>query len=491
MTFLSLILSIPLAAAAQGGGDVELLFQQNGAVSSQLGKAVAAMGDANGDGIDDFMIGSPRESFIHGNWAGSVYVYSGATGAILHSFSGTVAQEWFGSSVSGAGDVDNDGYDDIIIGSGEQGLGNFKQQSTYVYSGASGVLLYSYSTPNGGMNVSDAGDVNADGYDDFIIGAKANLWGSTLPGSAFVYSGFDGTLLYQFDGEGPANSFGNDVACAGDLNGDGHSDLIIGARFASPGGVEQAGSLYIFSGSDGSTLYTYHGETFHGYLGGAVAHAGDIDKDGFDEIFFGNPSDGSVVLFSGATGGLIHRFQGEAYGDYFGGSIAAIGNLNGSQTPNILVGAYSANRTGSMSSGAAYLYRFDPLLHVDHYSVSVSAGGTIALDLDFPDSAAAYGYRILLSGSEPGSMIYGVEIPLTEDLLVHRSYTGIYPFLNHSGMQGVLDANGDATAQIAIGAAELSPSLIGRTIYLAAAASSSGTKPADFSSVAIPIELTP
>ena len=150
--------------------------------------------------------------------------------------------------------------------------------SAYVYSGADGALLYQRDggavDDNFGTSVSTAGDVNGDGKADFIVGAyHADPGGTNLAGSAYIYSGADGSILYQKDGGLPGVIFGYSVATAGDVNGDGKADFIVGAFWANPGGRADAGSAYVYSGADGSILYQKDGEAVGDQFGISVGGA--------------------------------------------------------------------------------------------------------------------------------------------------------------------------------------------------------------------------
>ncbi|MEW5875150.1 MAG: MopE-related protein, partial [Candidatus Zixiibacteriota bacterium] len=243
--------------------------------------------------------------------AGSVYVYSGQTGALLWQFDGAAASDSFGSTVSGAGDGNNDGFDDVIVGAlnaDPAGLGN--AGSAYVYSGQTGTLLWQFdgAVANDilGFSVSGAGDVNNDGFDDVIVGARqADPGGRIDAGSAYVYSGQTGALLWQFDGAAADDRLGSSVSGAGDVNNDGFDDMIVGAYAADPGGPSFAGSAYVYSGQTGALLWQFDGAVASDFLGFSVSGAGDVNNDGFDDVIVGangadpggRSSAGSVYVF--------------------------------------------------------------------------------------------------------------------------------------------------------------------------------------------------
>ncbi len=172
---------------------------------------------------------------------------AGAQLPLLHSFDGSAAGDHLGLSVSGAGDVDSDGFADFIIGASGDDTGGVNAGAAFVVSGRDGTILYSVfgGSINGafGSSVSDAGDVDRDGSDDVIIGEP-------VAGNAIIISGVDGSILRTLSlGE----SFGTAVAGAGDVNGDGFADQIIGAPHASITDFLDC-AAYVFSGRDGALL---------------------------------------------------------------------------------------------------------------------------------------------------------------------------------------------------------------------------------------------
>ena len=228
-----------------------------------------------GRGVDDPAGG--------GNDAGSAYVFSGADGSLLYQVSGDTGGDRFGISVSGAGDVSGDGRADFIVGAYQDapaGGGN-NAGSAYGFSGADGSLLYQVSGDTAidffGYSVSGAGNVNGDGKADFIVGARFDdpVGGGNDAGSTYVFSGAGGSLLYQRTGDTAGDSFGFSVSGAGDVNGDGKADFIVGAHLDDPaGGGSDAGSAYVYSGADGSLLYQRTGDTANDWFGHSVGGSG-------------------------------------------------------------------------------------------------------------------------------------------------------------------------------------------------------------------------
>ena len=406
-------------------------YRLDGEVNTDTsGYSVSSAGDVNGDGYDDLVIGArfadPNESF-----SGSSYVVFGGaatTGAIvnLSSLDGTngfrldgeQAQQ-SGKSVSSAGDVNGDGYDDLIISASAAGYNGLNSGSSYVVFGGAAnmgatVNLSSLDGTNGfrldggelgavsGYSVSSAGDVNGDGYDDLIIGAvgtdpNGNNSGSSYvvfgSGSAFAstvdLSTLDGTTGFRLDGELAYDQSGYSVSSAGDVNGDGYDDLIIGANGADFNGSYSGSSYVVFgtgsafaatvdlSSLDGTTGFRLDGEADTDTSGFSVSSAGDINGDGYDDLVIGanfaDPNDifsgSSYVVFgsdmafattvnlSTLDGTNGFRLDGVAAQDQSGYSVSSAGDVNGDGYDDLIIGAPYAdpNDSTSGSSGSSYV----------------------------------------------------------------------------------------------------------------------------------------
>lgn len=318
--------------------------QKNGLVDGDhFGWPLSSIGDVNGDGKADFIVGAPdAQPSLGFIFAGSAYIYSGADCSLLYQKNGDSSYDSFGSSVAGAGDVNGDGTPDFIIAGGG---------SAYVYSGTTGNLIYQKDSTGG--PVAGIGDLNGDNHSDFIVGGF---------NSVFVYSGATGALLYQKDADSTDFNYGFSVAGAGDVNGDSIPDFIVGSIGGLPDslGFLSGGVVYVYSGASGAVL---HKMTHYYGFGFSVSSIGDINLDGKDDFIVGNPwgplsppVTGSVFVFSGATGSLLCQKDGAFGDDWFGASVSSAGDVNGDGIPDFIVGAPFVDSGGLSDVGEVYIY---------------------------------------------------------------------------------------------------------------------------------------
>ena len=349
-----------------------------------FGKSVASAGDVNGDGYDDVIVGAYGNN-NGGNDIGKAYVYLGSTSGLRTTASwtatGEAAGDYFGKSAASTGDVNGDGYDDVIVGAHSNDIGGSNAGKAYVYLGSASGLSTTVSwTATGeaavdhfGSSVASAGDVNGDGYDDIIVGAYHNNDGGVGAGKAYVYlgtaSGLSTTAQWTVAGDAARDYFGKSVASAGDVNGDGYDDVIVGAH-SNDGGGSDAGKAYTYQNLDLWTLevakWTVEGEVAGDYFGSTVASAGDVNGDGYDDVIVGayyndNGGDdaGKAYVYLGSASGLSTTASwtetGGATGDYFGSTVSSAGDVNGDGYDDAIVGAYG-NNNGGNDIGKAYVY---------------------------------------------------------------------------------------------------------------------------------------
>ena len=399
-----------------------------GTTGDRSGFAVSAAGDINHDGIDDVIIGA-RSTDHNGSDSGSSYVVFGSSSAFssvidLSSLDGSTGfrldggttGDQSGYSVSAAGDINGDGIDDMLIGAFRTDQNGGDSGSSYVVFGSSSAFdaVTNLSSLNGnsgfrldggttgdnfGFSVSSAGDINDDGIDDVMIGARGAdhngsfsgssyvVFGSSSPFSAVVgASSLNGSTGFRLDGFTTGDQFGYSVSDAGDVNGDGIDDVIIGARSADHNGSDSGSSYVVFgkksafnpvidlSSLNGNTGFRLDGDSTDDYSGFAVSAVGDINGDGIDDLMIGAPfadpnglySGSSYLVFgsrslfnavidlSGLNGSTGFRLDGGTTDDQSGFAVSAAGDINNDGIDDLLIGALFADPNGS-TSGSSYL----------------------------------------------------------------------------------------------------------------------------------------
>ncbi|MBE9101024.1 Calx-beta domain-containing protein [Vacuolonema iberomarrocanum] len=434
------------------------------------GGSVDGIGDINGDGIDDLIIGAASAD-PNGNNSGESYVVFGSDqgfdpglnlsdldGSNGFVINGIDENDSSGVSVSGAGDINGDGIDDLIIGAANADPnGNNLAGESYVVFGndqgfAPSLNLSDLDGSNGfvingigqndfsGRSVSGAGDINGDGIDDLIIGASsADPNGNNLAGESYVVFGsdqgfatslnlsdLDGSNGFVINGIDERDFSGGSVSGAGDINGDGIDDLIIGAASANPNG-NGSGESYVVFGSnqgfatslnlsdlDGSNGFVINGiDEFDG-SGRSVSGAGDINGDGIDDLIIGatggdpngNQSGESYVVFGsnqgfatslnlsnldGSNGFVINGIDA---GDRSGYSVSGVGDINGDGIDDLIISASSADPNGN-SSGESYVV------------FGSNQGFTASLNLSDLDGSNGFVLSGIAAGDNSGRSVSG------------------------------------------------------------------------------------
>jgi hypothetical protein len=319
-----LVASIVLLVSA-AGAHAQFFLQSFESTATNFGWSMADAGDVNADGFADVIVGSYLGQ--------SVQVFSGKDGSELYSFASANPHWVFGYSVSGVGDVNGDGFDDVLIGAADECCVGFAG-GAFVMSGKDGVNLYAYNgavDEGFGYRVAGVGDVNADGRPDFAVSAYSNSTNGLYAGKVIVYSGRTGGVLHTFFGDGAMDFFGNWMSGAGDVNHDGHGDIIVGEYNFS--GTLALGGVRVLSGSTGAILYDYQGTAIDP-IGFGVDGVGDIDKDLFDDFMY--LASDRVVVRSGKTGAVLLTLSEYQIGAAC--SIAGTGDVTGDGFPDIIVG---------------------------------------------------------------------------------------------------------------------------------------------------------
>jgi hypothetical protein len=352
------------------GGTFQGVYVAGGvAADYRLGARVAFIGDVNGDGFADVGVGATHAGTFHG----AAHVFLGTpSGMFGDSFDipGESASAR-AAVISSAGDVNGDGYSDVIVGA----PGSNTTGQARIYLGGPGprfdvvadvTLDGEVDFDSFGQAAASAGDINGDGFADVIVGAFENDAGGQAAGRAYVYLGGagsfdtapDGTLTGTAVGE----SFGLAVAGAGDLNGDGYSDVVVGAPNSGAGGGA-SGVANVYFGAAGTSFDEVPEGTIVGsagdVLGFSVASAGDVNGDDFADLVVAAPGNDDAYVFMGAAGTSFDvtpdgTLAGPTPGEFFGISVAGTGDMDGDGFDDLVIGATALSGT---SAGSAFLFR--------------------------------------------------------------------------------------------------------------------------------------
>lgn len=347
--------------------------------------ALASAGDVNGDGYDDVVVGASQYTDDQDN-EGRAYVYYGSSNG-LSTMPGWVTDGnqrimYYGTAVAGVGDVNGDGYDDVLIGAPYKtdSTGDGVGQALLYLGSVSGLSTTPAWTAEGaggwsyfGGRLNAAGDVNGDGYDDFIVSAYFFSGTYSQEGRAFLYLGSSNgpasTPAWIAEGDQANSHFGSALGPAGDVNGDGYDDVIIGApEYHNTLTHEGRATLYYGSanGLSSSPGWITYGNNYAAAFGQALRSAGDVNNDGYDDVIIGalgfdntELAEGRAFLYLGSAGGLATDAAWTANGGQaqanFGSSVSSAGDVNGDGTDEWAVGAPQYDR-GESNEGIAVVY---------------------------------------------------------------------------------------------------------------------------------------
>ena len=462
------ISTFPLAALDGTNG-----FKINGvATRDAAGSAADGVGDLNGDGFDDVIVGAPYSVSNIGGSAvrtGTAYVVFGGPG-VFHTPVDPTALDGtdgfqiqavaplgrLGQWAEGAGDINGDGFDDLIVTALYATTNGFASGASYVVFGHAGNFaatldLSSLNGANGfrvdgagpldlaGFSASGAGDINGDGYDDLIIGAGHDVAGVGFVGAAYVLFGhaggfaptidlgtLDGTDGFRIEGTEKGASTGNRVSDAGDINGDGYDDIIIGAQRLDVNGEDSGAAFVVFghpggydptldlSALDGTNGFRIEGIAAGDLAGRAISSAGDVNGDGYDDLIVGaltaNQGTGAAYVIFGESGGFAPSIDLSTLDGSNGFAIlgfqpnsetsrraTSAGDFNGDGYDDIIIGAPK----GDLGTGAAYVIYG----HAGGFPAAIDLStldGTNGFRIDGAGLFNLAGYRVSAAGDVNG-----------------------------------------------------------------------------------------
>ena len=463
---------------------------------AHFGYSAGTAGDVNGDGYADVVVGAYGYGNDHED-EGRAYVYHGSAAglSLAANWEAECDQEYalFGASVGTAGDVNGDGYADVVVGAYGYETDHADEGRAFAYHGSASSLTVGAADwiaggdqtgAHLGYSVGTAGDVNADGYADLVVGAPYYDNGQTDEGRAYVYHGSAAgpSPSANWMAESDQNNayLGYSVGTAGDVNGDGYADIIVGAcRYEN--GQWHEGRAYVYYGSaDGpspSADWTTESDQIGAEFGTFVGTAGDVNGDGYADIAVGAPgyangqgSEGRAFVYHGSAAGLTvgaanWTAESDQAGATFGYSVNTAGDVNGDGYADLIVGApYYDN--GQTNEGRTYVYQGSA------HGLSLTANWTAESD----QGDAYFGYSAGTAGDVNGDgyadVIVGARYYSNGEAGEGRAYVyhglaaGLNPTANwmvESNQAGANlgvsvgtagDVNGDGYADVVIGADE-------------------------------------
>ena len=370
VTAMAVLVGAPMASGQQLL--LELSSNRGTAGDHDLfGASVSTIGDIDGDGVQDFVVGASEEDdgvAPYTSTHGAAYVLSGSTGAVLHHIGGENTTSEFGLFTAAGSDLDGDGVADYLVTADLETFGNGMKGKLYAYSGATGALLFSMWGEQlvnyFGQSVALLGDLDGDGVDDIGAWSPRYATKSAMGGRGYLLSGQTASVIKTYTGSQQSESVG-DIVRLGDIDGDGKRDFgIAAAGFTS--GPNGAGTFDVMSGATLKRLYHLDGANTRDRFGAHSGELGDLDGDRVPDfavsadLFDVTPAnhEGRVYVFSGATGAIVYQLDGSTKDEYFGylphgGPI----DLNADGFADILVGStFTIPNSGGKLESQVYAY---------------------------------------------------------------------------------------------------------------------------------------
>jgi hypothetical protein len=422
-----------------------------GAPGDRFGTAIAALGDLDGDGVDEFVVGAPGDDTA-GLDAGLVRLFSGASGAALHTFLGSTAGDFFGTSLAAVGDVDGDGFGDFVVGApqvdyvlGEWGgytYPAFGSGYVKVFSGQTyGVIHHlSGTAANEGYGLSVAGgtDVDGDGVPDFMVGGPGDTLAGASLGHIWARSGATGGNIWREEVIG----LGYAVALVGDIDGDG-LDEFAGSQF-NHNHAELNGRVRLFSSLDGTELWNKSGGIGDEF-GTSLARVGDVNGDGVPDVAVGATENASFVAFGrgrvswrdGTDGSSLGTLQGASTFRGLGFSVCPLGDLDGDGRTDVAISAPGVFGNSGLP-----------------VAIHSSPAGTLLASIPLPAGGDRFGYSLARShhGSVAALIVGDTQTNLASVGQVTVHTLDLAPFAyctaktNSQGCQASISSTGSPSA---------------------------------------------
>ncbi len=469
------------AASSVGTAQERIWYADGQGADDRFGIAVELLPDLDADGVQEVLIGASAHWCGGISHSGIAYELS-TSGGELNEWCGEGDEERLGGALAAIGDVDHDGVDDFAVGAPgyyDPSLGP-NTGRVFVISAKTGTTLLEihgdFPGSTFGSALAGLPDLNGDSYPEIIVGEP--YYGLAI-GKAFVISTKDGSKLRTYSGAADYVRLGANVAALGDVDGDGVKDYAIHAIMP----IFERGKIWVYSGASGALIWSIRGPYDLDHLGVSIADGGDIDGDGYPDVLCGGRSGpafgGHFDGYSGKTGALLFRIESTQTSEQFGQSCAMVGDANGDGVGDYLVGAistnYTTNRVGraTLFSGKTLrpIYTFYPDDNETSFGYVVRGGIDLNRDgiSDFVISGIAgiapgpsggrvsifAGNDLYLQADEPnpipGDFVTfdtrgGVPGSFAELVLVDVNGTPVFAPLDY----GFLDANGELASTLCV-----------------------------------------